>query len=152
MGSKLFRALLDPQPPLGAEGRLGRRDVPPQAHRRQRGGTGLGQRALVERDLQARVAHFRVQVLPMPRRQPPADVQAEPEQRRELRAGQAGVEVAGDVQERLLEDVRRVDPGPEPGLEAQLHHAPEPVAVLAERAPPKPRGRRREAERSGSAG
>ena len=65
---------------------------------------------LVERDLQPRVPHPGAQVLAMQRRQPPADVQPQPEQRGELRVGQVGVEVAGDVEERLLEDVRGVEP------------------------------------------
>ena len=68
----------------------------------------------------------------MQRRQPPADVQPQPEQRGELRVGQVGVQVAGDVEERLLDDVRRVEPGPQPRVQAQLHHAPEPVAMLFE--------------------
>ena len=68
----------------------------------------------------------------MQRRQPPADVQSQPEQRRELGVGQVGVEVAGDVEERLLDDVRRVESGSEPRVQAQLDHPPEPVAVLLE--------------------
>ena len=59
-------------------------------------------------------------------------MQPQPEQRGELGVGQVGVEVAGDVEERLLEDVRRVEPGPQPRVDAQLHHAPEPIAVLVE--------------------
>ena len=68
----------------------------------------------------------------MQRRQPPADVQPQPEQRGELRVGQVGVEVAGDVEERLLEDVRRIEPASQPRVQAQLDHAPEPVAILVE--------------------
>ncbi len=41
-----------------------------------------------------------------------------------------GVEVVIDVEERLLEDVRRVESGPEPRVDAQFDHAPELVAVL----------------------
>ena len=124
--------LLDAQHPLGALGRLGRRGVPAQEHRGQRGGAGLGQSALVERDLQPRVPHPGAQVLAMQGRQPPADVQPQPEQRGELRVGQVGVEVAGDVEERLLDDVRRVEAGSQPRVQAQLDHAPEPVAMLFE--------------------
>ena len=50
----------------------------------------------------------------MQRGQPTAYVQPEPEQWRELRVGQVGVEIARDVEERLLEDVGGIEPGPEP--------------------------------------
>lgn len=43
-----------------------------------------------------------------------------------------GVEAAGDVEERLLKGVRRVDAGREPGVDARLHHASEPVAARVE--------------------
>ena len=132
MGSRLIQRLLDAQHPLGALGRLGRRGVPTQEHRCQRGGAGLGQGAVVERDLQPRVPHPGAQVLAMQRRQPPADVQPQPEQRGELGVGQVGVEVAGDVEERLLDDVRRVEPGPQPRVQPQLDHPPEPLAILVE--------------------
>ena len=67
----------------------------------------------------------------MQRRQSPAHVQTKPEQRRQLRVDQVGIEVFGHVEERVLEDVRRVDPRAEPDVDAQLHHTPEPLPVLA---------------------
>ena len=71
-------------------------------------------------------------MLAMQRRQPPADVQPQPEQGGKLRVCQVGVEVAGDVEERLLDDIRCVEPGSKPRVEAQLHHVPEAVAMLVE--------------------
>ena len=60
------------------------------------------------------------------------DVQSQPEQRGELGVGQIGVKVAGDVEERLLDDIRRVETSAKPRVQAQLHHAPEPLAMLLE--------------------
>ena len=68
----------------------------------------------------------------MQRRQSPADVQPQPEQGLELRVGQVRVEVAGDVEERLLEHVRGIEPGPKPRVHAQLDHPPEPIAMVVE--------------------
>ena len=70
----------------------------------------------------------------MERRQPPADVQPHPEQRGELRVGQVGVQVACDVEERLLKDVRGVEPGPDARVDAEFDHAAEPIAVAIEKA------------------
>ena len=50
----------------------------------------------------------------------------------QLRVGQVGVQVAGDVEERLLEDVRGVEAGPDARVDAQLDHATEPIAVAIE--------------------
>src|SRR5262249_22436967 len=36
----------------------------------------------------------------------------------------------GEVEERILDEVRPVEPGSKPGVQAQLHHAPEPLAML----------------------
>ena len=65
-------------------------------------------------------------------RQTPADMQPQPEQRRDLRVGEVGVEVLGDVEEGLLDDIRGVEPGAEPGVETQLDHAAESIAVVVE--------------------
>ncbi len=65
-------------------------------------------------------------------REPPPDVQAQPEQGRQLRIGQVGVKVVRHVEKGLLKNVRRVDAGPQPRIDAKLDHAPEPVAVLVE--------------------
>ncbi len=68
-----------------------------------------------------------------------------PKRRRGLRFGEVGAEVAVDVEERLLEDVRRVEPAPYPRVDPQLDHAPESVAILVEllrqgpRSPPRNR-------------
>jgi len=72
------------------------------------------------------------------RRQPPADVQAQPEQRGQLRVGQVGVEVAGDVEERLLEDIRCVEAGPDARVDAEFDHATEPIAVAIEQGRQRP--------------
>jgi hypothetical protein len=36
----------------------------------------------------------------------------------------------GDVEGRILDEVRRVEPGSKPEVQAQLLHAPEPLAML----------------------
>ena len=71
-------------------------------------------------------------MLAVERRQSPADVQPQPEQRRQLRVSQIGVQIAGDVNERLLEHVGSVNPGPEPWVDPQLDHATEPIAIAIE--------------------
>jgi len=131
-GVEAVQSLLDSQEPLGTLGRPGRRGVPAQKHQSQRGRAGLGQSTLVERAVQPRFTHFRAQVLTMQGRQPQSDVQPHPEQRWELGVGQVGVEVAVNVEELLLDDVRRVESAPEPRVHPQLDHAPESVAVLLE--------------------
>ncbi len=103
-----------------------------QEHGGQRRRAGLRKRITVERDLHARVAHLRAEVLAVERRQPPTDVQPQPEQRRQLGVGEIGVQVVGYVEERLLEDVRGVEPGPHTRVDAQLDHATEPIAVASE--------------------
>ena len=65
-------------------------------------------------------------------------VQQKPEQRRGLRDGEVGAEVAVDVEERLLEDVRRVEPAPDPRVDPKLDHVPEWVALLVEELRPGP--------------
>ena len=40
--------------------------------------------------------------------------------------------LAGDVDELILDEIRRVEPGSNPRVQPQLHHAPEPLAMLVE--------------------
>ena len=75
--------LLDPQEPLGPLRGLRGRGLPAQQHRGQRGGAGLRQRLAVERDLPAGVAHPGAEVMAVERRQPLADEQPQPEERRQ---------------------------------------------------------------------
>jgi hypothetical protein len=39
---------------------------------------------------------------------------------------------AGDVEEPTLDDIRGVEPGSDPRVQAQVHHAPEPLAMLVD--------------------
>ena len=89
-------------------------------------------RVPIERDLQPGVPHAGAQVPPVQRGQPPADVQPHPEQRLELGVGAVGIEIAGQLEVGLLEDVRGIEAGPQSGVHAELDHAPQPVAIAIE--------------------
>jgi hypothetical protein len=56
----------------------------------------------------------------------------------QLRVGQIGVQIAGDVEERLLEDVRGVEAGPDARVDAQLDHATEPITIAIEQGRQRP--------------
>src|SRR4029077_2140133 len=64
--------------------------------------------------------------------QPPADVQPHPEQGRQLGVGAAGLEITGQVEVGLLEDVRGIEARPQSGVHAELDHAPQPLAIAME--------------------
>src|SRR5689334_11848245 len=59
-------------------------------------------------------------------------MQTQPEHWRQLRVGQVGIEVTGDVEERFLDDVGGVETCSKPRVEAQFHHPPELVAIMVE--------------------
>jgi hypothetical protein len=40
--------------------------------------------------------------------------------------------LAGDVEELIMDDIGRLEPGSNPRVQPQLHHAPEPLAMLVE--------------------
>src|SRR5262249_10274212 len=61
--------------------------------------------------------------------EPPADVQSHPEQGRQLGVGAVGLEIAGQVEVGLLEDVRGIEARPQSGVHAELDHAPQPLAI-----------------------
>ena len=65
-------------------------------------------------------------------REPLADDQPQPQERRELRLPQVIVQPPGDIQIRFLDHVRRVEPSPEPPVQAQVDHPAEPVTVPLE--------------------
>jgi hypothetical protein len=71
-------------------------------------------------------------VLAVERGEPPADVQPQPEHRRKLRIGEVGIEVSGQIENGLLKHIRGVDPRAQPRIEAELHHARQPITVLFE--------------------
>ena len=56
----------------------------------------------------------------MQRRQPPADVQPQPEQRGQLGVGKVGFQVAGDVEERFLNERPTRQGGPQPRVDAAV--------------------------------
>jgi hypothetical protein len=58
-----------------------------------------------------------------------ADAQPEPEKGRQLGIAQVLVQPRGDVEERLLEDVRGIQPGLESRVHTELDHSAEPLAV-----------------------
>jgi hypothetical protein len=55
-------------------------------------------------------------VLTVQRGQPPADVQPHPEQWLELGVGAIGIEITGQLGVGLLEDIRGIEAGPQPGV------------------------------------
>ena len=69
---------------------------------------------------------------PVQHGQPPADVQPHPEQGLELGIGTIGIEIAGQLEVGLLEDVRGIEARPQSGVHAELDHAPQPLAIAVE--------------------
>ena len=124
--------LLDPEQQFCTLGGLGGGRVFSQEHGGKGVRAGLRKCVAIERDFHAGVAHLGAEVLAVERCESPADVQPQPEQRWQLRVSQIGVQVAGDVDERLLEHIGGVDAGSEPRVDAQLDHATEPIAVAIE--------------------
>ena len=47
-------------------------------------------------------------------------------------SAQVGIEIAGQLEVGLLEDVRGIEAGPQSGVHAELDHAPQPVAIAIE--------------------
>ena len=133
-----IQGLLDTKEPFGALGRLGRRGLPPQEHRGQCRRAGLRQGIPIKRDLQPGVPHAGAQVFPVQRGQPLTDVQPHPEQRLQFRVGAIGLQVAGELEVGLLEDVRGVEAGTQPRVHAELDHPPQPVAIAIEQLAQRP--------------
>ena len=125
--------------PLGAAGGLGRRGVPTQEHRRERRGrAGIGRASLGRARLRAQRTRifvprcWRCIVVsrwPTCRRRPGSW--------RQPRVGQVGIKGTGDVDDHLLDDVRRIESCPKARVQAQLHHAPAPVAIAVEERRPR---------------
>jgi hypothetical protein len=59
-------------------------------------------------------------------------VQPHPEQGLELGVGAVGIEIAGQVEVGLLEDVRGIEARPQAVVHAELDHAPQPLAIAVE--------------------
>src|SRR5262249_24526731 len=89
-------------------------------------------RLAIERDLQPGVPQEGAQVPPVQQGQPPSDVQPHPEQGLELGVGTVGIEIAGQVEVGLLEDVRGIEARPQSGVHAELDPAPQPLAIAME--------------------
>jgi hypothetical protein len=126
---------LDADLPLGAGGRFtGLGQVAQQPRRQGRAG-GLGQGAVIEPDLPARVP--RPQVAAVQERQALADDEPQPEEEGEvgfaavLRQAGHGLDVG------VLDHVGGIDPALEPAVQTQGDHPPQPVAVAVEQGPPR---------------
>ena len=93
----------------------------------------------MERDFLAGVAHLGAEVVAMDVGEPLAGDQPQPEVERHRRrvAGVLG-EPPADVEIRVLEHVRGVDPAREPAIQPQADHLPQPIARAVEQ-----RGQRR---------
>ena len=124
--------LLDEQAGLGLDGRLRRRGQRAQQLGRQRDRVGQGQAAAVQGDLAVGVAELRAQVAAvdlgqLERRQVP-----QPEEQRQLRLLGVLGQLAGGLDEGLLEHVRVIDPARQPAAEPEVDHPLEAVAVRLE--------------------
>ena len=96
---------------------------------RQRDRVGQRQAAAVQRDLAVGVAELGAQVAAVDLGQLEAGHVPHPEEERQRRLLSVVVEPPGDLEERLLEHVRVVDPARQAAAEPQVHHPLEPVAV-----------------------
>ena len=83
----------------------------------------------MERDLPAGVAHLRPEVMPVEHLEPLAGQDAEPEEERNLRVLGELAGPPGEVDERFLENVGRVEPALQAAVEAEPDHPLEPLAV-----------------------
>jgi hypothetical protein len=128
--NEAVQRLLDPQEPLGALRRLRGRGLPSQQHRGQRGGNGLRQRLAVEGHLAAGVAHPGAEVMAAERGQTLADNQPQPEERKQLRVAEIVIEALRRVEKRILDDVGRVEPAPDPCVKAEVDHPQQAVAIV----------------------
>jgi hypothetical protein len=78
------------------------------------------------------VAHAGAEVVAVQEQQRLAGQEAEPEERGQGRPGEVLRGAAGDLEVGLLEDVGRVEPPPQPPVEAEADHLPQPLAVPEE--------------------
>ena len=124
--------LLEPDLPLGPDRRLAGAGQLAQEPGGQGPGAGAGHGAAVERDLAADVAAGRAEVPPVLLLHPLADQEPEPDVERHGRVADVLVEPPHRVEVALLDHVGGVDAALEPGVEAQRHHPPQPVAVALE--------------------
>jgi hypothetical protein len=87
---------------------------------------------MAERDLLGRVPHSHAEVVTVQGQERLASEEAEPEEWGHGRLGDVLSRPPGDLKIGLLEHVRRVDPPPEPPVDAQANHVPQPLAVPGE--------------------
>jgi hypothetical protein len=124
--------ILEPGPHLGPHGGEAGRRQPAEQEVGKREAIGLGQRPGLERDLAPGLAHLGPEMLAVQRRKPLAGEVPEPEERRHPGVGEVLGLPLVDVEERLLEDVRGIDPPLEAPVQPQSDHPTQPVVVLAE--------------------
>ena len=89
-------------------------------------------RAAMQRDLAAGVAQLSPEVAAVNLGKLLSGQKAEPEKRGHLGVGKIGISALGDIDERLLQDIRRVDASQKTAIQPKPDHPPEPLAMLNE--------------------
>ena len=129
---EVVERILDPDLELGPRRRLARRREPAEQLGRQRDGAGVRHDEAAQPDLPARVTHPGAQVPPVHRLEPHARDVAEPQEHRDLRVAEESRQRPGELDVRLLQDVRRVHPAMESAVQADLDHPAEAIPMVHE--------------------
>jgi hypothetical protein len=121
--------LLQPPLPLGADHGDAGPGVAAQKLRRQRHRGDLGKGAVQQLYLAIGVPRLDPQMLPVHELERHPRQPAEPEEHRLFGPLQVFGQGLGRLEEHLLEHVRRVDPAPQPLVQTQRDHPPQPIAM-----------------------